>query len=71
MVCGMLRVAERFTDIHELAQTRMRILPGAPVFIHHSDDEMRAPAGVDALTPMSAEHARGAPLSQQFELRDD
>lgn len=71
MVCGMLRVSECFTDISELVQSRMRIFPGAPVFIHHITDENRAPARTVALCPMSAEQARGVPSAEQFELRDD
>lgn len=71
MVCGMLRISERFTDIGEIMQSRVRIFPGAPVFIHHITDEDRATAGFVALSPMSTEQARGVPPVEQFELRDD
>jgi len=69
-VCGMLRVAERFTDISELVQSRMRIFPGA-VFIHHFTDENQAPAKTVTLCPMSVEQPRGVPSAEQFELRND
>lgn len=71
MVSGMLSIAERFTDIREIMQSRVRIFPGAPVFIHHITDEDRAQAGFVALSPMSTEQALGAPPAEQFELRDD
>jgi hypothetical protein len=71
MVCGMLRISERFTDVREIMQTRVRIFPGAPVFVHHVTDEDWARAETVALSPMSTEQARGAPPAEQFELRDE
>ncbi len=69
-ISGMLRVQPGFSDIRPLLQSRARIFPGAPVFIHEMSEDTQAPPGPVEIPTLSSEEARGVPLDQQFEVRD-
>jgi hypothetical protein len=65
----MLIPTPEYHDITPLMQTRLRHLPGEPVFqIRTGGDSHRVSY---PLLPMSPEAARGLPLEAIFELRGD
>lgn len=66
-VYGVLRPSDEFTDIGRLMQTRVRIVPGEPVFLHRFTGEERP---TTTLRQMTEEEAMGLPIHAQMVVRD-
>jgi hypothetical protein len=66
-VYGLFRPAVAFTDIGHLRQTRMRIVPDAPVHVTRFTGKKSQTTN---LRQMTEEEARGLPIDAQMVVRD-
>lgn len=68
-IAGMLEVDSAFTDIDEIMQSVVDILPGKPTFLALTRDSLRGP-GPHGLKQMTPEETKGVAPEKIFSLHD-